>query len=100
MPEAVKRARIHTLLLLPLFVGVLVLNTYREQVFGVDTPVRVATVIALLALGWQLARDLGRAFGPLLFRRMDPGTAGTVGFLVRLHDERRGARPRSAHRRP
>jgi small-conductance mechanosensitive channel len=47
-------------------------------------PVRVATVIALVALGWQFARDLGRAFGPALFRRLDPGTAGTVGFLVRF----------------
>ena len=45
---------------------------------------RIATVIALMALGWQFARDLGRSFGPTLFRRMDPGTAGTVGFLVRL----------------
>ncbi|MBI5105101.1 MAG: mechanosensitive ion channel family protein [Solirubrobacterales bacterium] len=47
-------------------------------------PVRIATVIALVALGWQFARDLGRAFGPTLFRRLDPGTAGTVGFLVRF----------------
>lgn len=82
--QAVKRARIQTLVLLPLIAGVLVLNHYRQELFGVDTPVRVATVAALLALGWQLARDLGRAFGPMLFRRMDPGTAGTVGFLVRL----------------
>jgi hypothetical protein len=42
------------------------------------------TVVALVALGWQFARDVGRSAGPLLFRRMDPGTAGTVGFLIRL----------------
>jgi small conductance mechanosensitive channel len=41
-------------------------------------------VFALVALGWQFARDLGRAAGPTLFRRLDPGTAGTVGFLVRF----------------
>ena len=35
-------------------------------------------------LGWQLARDLGRSLGPLLHRRMDPATAGTVAFLIRL----------------
>jgi small-conductance mechanosensitive channel len=35
-------------------------------------------------LGWQVARDIGRSFGPALFRRLDPGTAGTVGFLIRL----------------
>ena len=82
--RAVKRARIKTLLLLPMIAAVLVLYSYRRDVFGVDLPVRIATVIALMALGWQFARDLGRSFGPTLFRRMDPSTAGTVGFLVRL----------------
>jgi small conductance mechanosensitive channel len=42
------------------------------------------TVIALLMLGWSLIRDLGRLLGPSLFRRMDPATAGSVGFLIRL----------------
>jgi small conductance mechanosensitive channel len=82
--RAVKRARIQTLLLIPMIAGVLVLYSYREELFGVDEPVRIATVIALVALGWQFARDLGRAAGPMLFRRLDPGTAGTVGFLVRF----------------
>ena len=31
-----------------------------------------------------IARDLGRALGPMLYKRMDPATAGTVGFLIRL----------------
>jgi small conductance mechanosensitive channel len=35
-------------------------------------------------LGWAIARALGRVLGPPLFRRLDPSTAGTVGFLVRL----------------
>jgi small-conductance mechanosensitive channel len=82
--RAVKRARIQTLVLLPMIAGVLVLYSYRQKVFGVDEPVRIATVFALVALGWQFARDLGRAAGPTLFRRLDPGTAGTVGFLVRF----------------
>jgi small conductance mechanosensitive channel len=64
--------------------GVLVIYSYRRDIFGVDEPVRIATVAALVALGWQFARDLGRAAGPTLFRRLDPGTAGTVGFLVRF----------------
>jgi len=82
--RAVKRARVQLLLLLPMLVGVLVLYSYRRQLFGVDMPARLGTVIALLILGWQVARDIGRAFGPILFRRMDPATAGTVGFLIRL----------------
>jgi small conductance mechanosensitive channel len=82
--RAVKRARIQTLVLLPMIAGVLILYANRRRLFGVDEPVRIATVFALVALGWQFARDLGRAAGPTLFRRMDPGTAGTVGFLVRF----------------
>jgi small conductance mechanosensitive channel len=82
--RAVKRARIQTLVLLPMIASVLILYSNRERFFGVDEPVRIATVLALVALGWQFARDLGRAAGPTLFRRLDPGTAGTVGFIVRF----------------
>ena len=84
--RAVKRARIQLLVLLPLLAGVLVVYGYREQLFGPawDEPVRIITFLALISLGWQFARDVGRAVGPTLFRRMDPGTAGTVGFLLRL----------------
>ena len=39
---------------------------------------RIAAAIALIVLGWALARDLGRSPAPALFRRMDPGTAGTA----------------------
>lgn len=35
-------------------------------------------------LGWGLPRSLARAIGPALYRRLEPGTAGTLGFLVRL----------------
>jgi small conductance mechanosensitive channel len=84
--RAVKRARIQALVLLPLLAGILALYGYREDIFGRewDTPVRIATTVALIILGWQIARDVGRALGPTLFRRLDPGTAGTVGFLIRL----------------
>jgi hypothetical protein len=84
--RAVKRARIQSLVLLPVLVGVLVVYTYRHQIFGAsyDTPVRVVTFLVLISLGWQFARDVGKALGPTLFRRMDPGTAGTLGFLLRL----------------
>jgi small conductance mechanosensitive channel len=84
--QAVKRARLHLAVLLPLLATVLVLYAYRDEIFGrdLDTPVRVGTVVALMILGWQFARDIGRSLGPMLFRRLDPGTAGTVGFLIRL----------------
>ena len=73
-------------MLLPLLIGIVLLYSYRTPLFGPshDVPARIVTALALIALGWQLARDAGRALSPTLFRRMDPGTAGTVGFLIRL----------------
>jgi small conductance mechanosensitive channel len=82
--ERAKRARAEAMLILPLVAAVLLAYHYRLELFGLDMPVRVASVIALVILGWALARDIGRAIGPILFRRLDPGTAGTLGFLIRL----------------
>jgi small conductance mechanosensitive channel len=82
--RAARKARRQAAVLLPLLAGVLVVYKYRMSLFGVDLPIRIVTVIALLVLGWSFARDFGRAAGPTLFRRLDPGTAGTVGFLLRL----------------
>jgi small-conductance mechanosensitive channel len=110
-PRVVKRARVEALLLVPLFVGVVVLYDNRLSLFGtttlvghahetmaaalhrgdystslggLETPAQVATVIVLMILGWAIARDIGRGMGPALFRRMEPATAGTVGFAIRL----------------
>jgi small conductance mechanosensitive channel len=84
--RAVKRARIQALVLVPVLIGILVVYGYRDELFGheYDTPVKIATTVVLIVLGWQIARDIGRSLGPTLFRRLDPGTAGTVGFLIRL----------------
>ena len=84
--RAVKRARIQAGVTVPILVAVLVLYSYRHELFGgdFDKPVQIVTTIVLIVLGWQIARDVGRALGPTLFRRLDPGTAGTVGFLIRL----------------
>jgi small-conductance mechanosensitive channel len=83
-PRVIRRARIQFFLVVSLLAAILVLYDYRRRVFGLDEPIRVATVIALIILGWSLARDVGRWLQPALFRRLDAGTAGTVGFLVRL----------------
>jgi small conductance mechanosensitive channel len=80
-----KRARISVLVELALIAVVLFLFQRRRELFpGLGEPVRIATVAALVILGLGLARALGRSFAPALFRRMDPGTASTVGFLMRL----------------
>jgi small conductance mechanosensitive channel len=51
---------------------------------GLQTPVRIVAVLIVIALGWALARAIGRFVGPTFLRRMDPATAGTFGFLSRL----------------
>jgi small-conductance mechanosensitive channel len=84
--NAVKRARLQLVILAPAIAAVLVIYSYRIALFGRawDTVVRAATAVALVVLGWQVARDVGRSLGPLLFRRLAPATAGTVGFVIRL----------------
>jgi small conductance mechanosensitive channel len=72
------------LLVTPLLVVVFLAYRYRIEVFGLDEPIRVVCALALVALGWWFARDVGRAASPALFRRLDPATAGTVSFLIRL----------------
>jgi small conductance mechanosensitive channel len=82
---AARRARREVLVLGPLLAGVLYVYRHQHELLpGLHTPVQILTVVALVVLGWGLARDLGSVFGPQLLRRLDPGTAGSVDFLVRL----------------
>jgi small-conductance mechanosensitive channel len=103
----VRRARGAVVVLFPLLIAVLVVYAHRKGIFGLpqchhasgassgssassgpcstgETAVQWSTVAVLLVLGWTLARSIGRAAGPTFFRRMDPATAGTVGFVIRL----------------
>jgi small conductance mechanosensitive channel len=93
-----RRSRIAVLVLLPLLIAVLIVYAHRQSLFGLpvchaghhcskstaESVIQWATVAVLLIVGWTLARTLGRAAGPTFFRRMDPATAGTVGFVIRL----------------
>src|SRR4051812_4330772 len=80
--QRARRAKRQLALLVPLTAGTIAAYLWREELFGTDVPVRVATAIVLVALGWALARDVGRALVPSLFQRLDPATAGTIGFLI------------------
>jgi small-conductance mechanosensitive channel len=82
--QAVRRARMRFMLGALLSAAVLVVYADRRRLIGLDEPIRIATAIAIIGLGWSLARDVGRWLQPALFRRLDQGTAGTVGFLIRL----------------
>jgi small conductance mechanosensitive channel len=104
--KAVKRAQREAMLLIPLFVAIVVLYDHRRSLFGpgkespaaydhshyahylgkhgtLTTPLQIFVAIALIFIGWAIARDFGRFAGPTFLRRMDPATAGTVGFVVR-----------------
>lgn len=97
--QAVRKARRQACVLVLLLAGVIAINHYYGTVHHAayiadktfhaasDTDrtwVNWACALAILALGWAFARDVGRAAAPTFFRRMDPSTAGTVGFLIRL----------------
>jgi small conductance mechanosensitive channel len=87
--RTVRRARREAIVFIPLLIGVLI--AYYETAHWIDkhahswlTWSRIATALITLGLGWWVARAVGRAAAPTFFKRMDPSTAGTVGFLIRL----------------
>jgi small-conductance mechanosensitive channel len=82
--QKARRAKRELFVIVPLLALTLFAYLRREQLFGLDEEVRVAAAVVMLALGWALARDLGRSLEPALSRRTDPATAGTIGFLTRL----------------
>jgi small-conductance mechanosensitive channel len=108
--RAIKRAQREAMILIPLFIAIVVVYEKRESIFGpkdtdphsaaykhshyyqlldpkhgsLTLPLQIVVALALVIIGWAIARDFGRFAGPTFLRRMDPATAGTVGFVVRL----------------
>jgi small conductance mechanosensitive channel len=97
----VRRARRESIVLVPLFIAILVFWGHHWEILGHisyvhhhlahlrhhtgwPTVLLIATLLALIVVGWKLAGDLGKLAGPTFLRRMDPATAGTVGFVVRI----------------
>src|SRR5947209_7525374 len=64
--RAVRRARREMVVLIPMLIGVLVVYFDRHSIFGLgprqhtaaETWLQWGTVVALLALGWTVARDI------------------------------------------
>lgn len=81
-----RKALIETLVFGLFFAAVLVAFDNRQDLIpGVDqTLLRVITAVLLAISGWGLALSIGKGLIPALLRRMDPATAGTVGFMIRL----------------
>ncbi len=82
--DRARRARRKLLLLLPVLAGVIALYRFRIELFGVDEPIRIATAVVLVIVGWALARQLGNALQPRLMSRLEPGVVGVAGFVIRL----------------
>ena len=81
-----RRARREALILLVVIAAVLVIFGERRSIFPDDAAklIRYVTAGLLALLGWLLARTIAQGLAPQLFRRLQPGTAGTTGFLIRL----------------
>jgi small conductance mechanosensitive channel len=99
---ALRRARAGVLGLGAVFVGVIVVYDHRAALLGIrersfscgahvchkstttTTLAQIVVVVLLIVLGWTITREVSRALLPSLNKRVDPATAGTIGFLVRL----------------
>lgn len=86
MKRNARRARFEALIIVPAIAAVLIAFDARHTLFPhvEDTWVRLAAFVLLVTLGYRLASDIGKALSPILMRRVEPSTAGTLGFLIRL----------------
>jgi small-conductance mechanosensitive channel len=63
----------------------LVVYSQRSKIApGYEELVRIGTVVVLVIVGSAATHWLARGLSPRLYRRMDPATAGTTGFVIRL----------------
>jgi small conductance mechanosensitive channel len=51
---------------------------------GYSQWIQIGTVLVIVLVGSAAIHWLGGAFSPRLYRRLDPATAGSVGFVIRL----------------
>lgn len=66
-------------------IATLVVYSHRRQIApGYGDWFRIGTVIVLLIVGGAAISLLSRSLQPRLYRRLDPATAGTAGFVLRL----------------
>jgi len=84
-PASPGRALGGLLAALTVLAAVLVVYYRRHELLpGYGSWVRAATVLILIIVGSAGSHWLVRWLSPRLFRRVDPATAGTLGFLIRL----------------
>src|SRR5689334_2104837 len=84
-PRFSKRTLIELVAALCAIAATLVAYHHRAQIApGYEDWIRIGTVAMLVVVGVAATHWLVRGLSPPLYRRMDPATAGTVGFVVRL----------------
>jgi small conductance mechanosensitive channel len=84
-PRFSKRQLGGLLVALLVLAGTLVVYYNRSSIApGYGQWVRAGTVVILVIVGSAATHWLARGLSPRLYRRLDPATAGTTGFVIRL----------------
>jgi small conductance mechanosensitive channel len=80
-----KRSLVGLVVAVLALIATLVVYSHRHQIApGYGEWFRVGTVIVLVIVGSAAIHWLSRSLQPRLYRRLDPATAGTAGFVFRL----------------
>jgi small-conductance mechanosensitive channel len=84
-PRVSRRALGGLLAALAVLAATLVVYYNRQRLFpGYGEWVRIGTVAVLIVVGSAATHWLVRGVSPRLYRRLDPATAGTLGFMIQL----------------
>lgn len=84
-PRFSKKAFGGMVLALLVIAATLVVYSQRAKIApGYGQWFRAGTVLILILAGWAATHWLAKGLAPRMYRRLDPATAGTVGFIVRL----------------
>jgi small-conductance mechanosensitive channel len=84
-PRVSKRAFGGLVVALAVIAATLVVYYQRAHIApGYGQWIRIGTVIVLVIVGSAATHWLASALTPRLYRRLDPATAGTAGFVIRL----------------
>ena len=84
-PRLSKRTFVELLAALAVLAATLVVYYNRHRLFpGYEQWARAGTVLVLILVGSVATHWLVRGVSPQLYRRLNPATAGTVGFVIRL----------------
>jgi small conductance mechanosensitive channel len=80
-----KRSLLGLVVALLVLIATLVVYSHRREIApGYGEWFRIGTVIVLVIVGSAAIHWLSRSLQPRLYRRLDPATAGTTGFVLRL----------------